>query len=124
LHALEAVEFTVPDGKKRDLPAVFPVWTPPCSGAIVVLIFALAQGLFSLGITATFMMGAGSALTMAVLATIAVSDQARAARFAKLCTRYGLLAVCGIELGAAVAIILFGAFLLTGCMVSERLIAV
>jgi hypothetical protein len=29
-----------------------------------------------------------------------------------------------IELGAAVAIILFGAFLLTGCMMSERLIAV
>ena len=55
LHALEAVEFTVPDGMKRDLPAAFRVWTPPCSGAIVVLIFALAQGLFSLGITATFM---------------------------------------------------------------------
>jgi nickel/cobalt exporter len=121
--AVEAVEFTVRDGM-NGLPAAFQVWIAPCSGAIVVLIFALAQGLFWLGITATFMMGAGSALTTAVLATVAVSDQARAARFAKPRTRYGLVAMRGIELGAAVAIILFGAFLLTGCMMSERLIAV
>jgi hypothetical protein len=30
----------------------------------------------------------------------------------------------GIELGAAVAILAFGTMLLTGCIVSERLIAV
>jgi nickel/cobalt exporter len=122
-HALEPVEFNGPDGSKC-LPAALPVWISPRSGAIIVLIFALAQGLFWLGITATFMMGAGRALTMAVLATIAATDRARAARFAKPGARYGLVAMRGIELGAAVAIILFGAFLLTGCMVSERLIAV
>jgi nickel/cobalt exporter len=89
-----------------------------------VLIFALAQGLFWVGVTATFRMGAGSAMTMAVIATIAVTDSTRAARFCNTRTRYGALAMHGIELGAAVAILAFGTLLLTGCMVSERLIAV
>jgi nickel/cobalt exporter len=123
-HVPRPAEFAAPNGSKRALSTEFAIWVPPCSGAIVVLIFALAQGLFWLGITATFMIGAGSALTMAVLATIAVTDRARAARFAQPRTRYGLVAMRGIELGAAVAIVLFGAFLLTGCMVSERLIGV
>jgi nickel/cobalt exporter len=80
--------------------------------------------LFWVGVTAAFMMGAGSALTMAVIATIAVTDSARATRFCNPRTRYGVLARRGIELGAAVAILAFGTLLLTGCMVSERLIAV
>jgi nickel/cobalt exporter len=45
-----------------------------------VLTFALAQGLFWVGVTATFMMRAGSALTMAVIATVAVTDNARGTR--------------------------------------------
>ena len=77
-----------------------------------------------MGVTATFVMGAGSALTMAVIATIAVTDSARAARFCNADTRYGVLAMRGIELGAALAVLAFGTLLLTGCMVSERLIAV
>jgi nickel/cobalt exporter len=117
-------EFAAPNGSKRALPPSFAVWVPPWSGAIVVLIFALAQGLFWVGIAATFMMRAGSALTMAVIATIAVTDSARAARFCNARNRYGVLAIRGIEFGAAVAILAFGTLLLTGCVVSPRLIAV
>jgi nickel/cobalt exporter len=123
-HVPRPVEFAAPNGSKRALPTAFAVWVSPWSGTILVLIFALAQGLFWVGVTATFMMGAGSALTMAVIATIAVKDSVRAARSCNARTRYGVLARRGIELGAAVAILAFGTLLLTGCMVSERLIAV
>lgn len=44
----------------------------PCSGAVLVLLFTLANGLFLLGVAATFAMALGTAITVAVLATISV----------------------------------------------------
>ena len=96
----------------------------PCSGAILVLVFALAQGLFWAGVVATFIMGLGTAITVAAIATIAVGAKAWARRFADTRSGYGMLAMRGIEVGAAVVIIAFGALLLTGYMVSERMIGV
>ena len=40
----------------------------PCAGAIVVLVFALSQGVFAAGIAATFAMALGTALTTGALA--------------------------------------------------------
>jgi ABC-type nickel/cobalt efflux system permease component RcnA len=39
----------------------------PCSGAILVLLFTLANGIFGIGVIATFAMAAGVALTVAVV---------------------------------------------------------
>jgi ABC-type nickel/cobalt efflux system permease component RcnA len=91
-------------------------------GAILVLVFALAQGLFWAGVAATFVMGLGTAVTVAVIATIAVGARASAKRFADTRSGYGALAMRGIEVAAALAIIAFGALLLAGYMGSERLI--
>ena len=44
----------------------------PCSGAILVLVFALAQGLFAAGVAATFAMSLGMAITTGALACAAV----------------------------------------------------
>ena len=44
----------------------------PCSGAVLVLLFTLANGLFLLGIVATFAMALGTAMTVAALATLSV----------------------------------------------------
>src|SRR5882724_8401001 len=49
-----------PGGWQRGLGAIFAVGLRPCSGAILVLVFALAQGLFWAGIAATFVMGLGT----------------------------------------------------------------
>ena len=54
----------------------------PCAGAIVVLVFALAQGLFAAGIAATFAMALGTALTTGAIATLAVFAKALALRIA------------------------------------------
>jgi nickel/cobalt exporter len=94
----------------------------PCSGAILVLVFALAQGLFWAGVASTFVMGLGTGVTVAVIATLAVGAKALAAKFA---TRggYGELTLRGIEVGAAALVLAFGILLLTGYMASERMFA-
>lgn len=88
----------------------------------MVLIFALAQGLFWAGVASTFVMGLGTAITVAVIATIAVGAKAWAKGFADSRSGYGMLAMRGVEAGAAVVIIAFGTLLLTGYMVTERLV--
>lgn len=50
---------------------VLAVGLRPCSGALVVLVFALSQGLLAAGIAAVFLMGVGTALTVGILASIA-----------------------------------------------------
>ena len=87
-----------------------------------MLVFALAQGLFWAGVASTIVMGLGTAITVAVIATIAVGARASAQRFADTRSGYGMLALRGIEIAAALVIMAFGALLLTGYMASERLI--
>ena len=94
----------------------------PCSGAILVLVFALAQGLFWAGAAATFVMALGTAITVAVIATIAVSARNVAAKIASSRSGYGMLIMRGIEMAAAALILVFGALLLAGYLVSERLV--
>ena len=121
-HAPEPEELAGPGGWQRGLSAIVAVGMRPCSGAILVLVFALAQGLFWAGVVATFIMGLGTAITVAAIATIAVGAKAWAGHFASTRTGYGTLAMRGIEVGAALLIVAFGALLLTGYMVSERMI--
>ena len=102
--------------------AIFAVGLRPCSGAILVLVFALAQGIFWAGVAATFVMGLGTAITVAAIATLTVTATAFAARFAATRTGYGSLALRGVEVAAAVVVLAFGVALLAGYMVNERMV--
>ena len=44
----------------------------PCTGAILVLVFAIGQGLLWAGVLSTFAMALGTAITVSVLAASAV----------------------------------------------------
>lgn len=123
-HAPEPEELAGPGGWKRGLSAIVAVGLRPCSGAILVLVFALAQGLFWTGVVSTFIMGLGTAITVAAIATIAVFAKAWAKRVADTQSGFGMLAMRGIEVGAAVVIIAFGVLLLTGYIVSERMVGI
>jgi nickel/cobalt exporter len=123
-HAPEPQELKGPHWFRRGLAAIVAVGLRPCSGAIIVLVFALAQGLFWIGVASTFVMGLGTAITVATVATIAVGARGFAGRLAKAKPGAGLLIVRGLETAAAVVIIVFGVALLTGYMVSERLMGV
>ena len=123
-HAPEPRELAGKHWLRRGLTAILAVGLRPCSGAIIVLVFALAQGLFWIGIASTFAMGVGTAVTVAAIATLAVGARGLAGRLARSKPGAGVILLRGLETAAAVLIILFGAALLTGYMVSERLMGV
>jgi ABC-type nickel/cobalt efflux system permease component RcnA len=107
-------------GWRRGLGAIFAVGLRPCSGAILVLVFALAQGLFWAGIAATFLMGLGTAITVAAIAVLAVSARGVAQRISGARDGGGALIMRGVEFAAAGLVLLFGAGLLSGYLVAER----
>ena len=123
-HAPEPQELTGRHWLRRGLSAIVAVGLRPCSGAIIVLVFALAQGLFWVGVASTIVMGLGTAITVAAIATLAVGARGLAGRLAKAKPGAGMLLVRGLETAAALVIVVFGAALLTGYMVSERLMGV
>jgi len=69
-------------------------------------------------------MAVGTAITVAAIASIAVAARAWAQKVADARSGYGMLAMRGIEVGAAVVIIAFGALLLTGYVVTERMVGI
>jgi len=113
-------ELAGPGGWQRGLGAIFAVGLRPCSGAILVLVFALAQGLFWAGIAATFVMGLGTAITVATIAVVAVSAKDLARRLSGASEGGGTLIMRGIEFGAAGLVLLFGLGLLFGYLAAER----
>jgi nickel/cobalt exporter len=120
-HGSEPADLAGAGGWRRGLSAVVAVGLRPCSGAIIVLIFALAQDLFWTGVGATLIMGIGTALTVAAIVTVAVSARQIASRVANSRAGAGMLAMRAIEVGAAALIVAFGILLLAGYMASEQL---
>src|ERR1700688_428985 len=119
-HGPDPSELAGPGGWRRGLSAIFAVGVRPCSGAILVLVFALAQGLFWAGIAATFVMGLGTAITVATIAVVAVSARGLAQRMTASREGSGALLMRGIEFGAAGLVLLFGVGLLLGYIAAER----
>jgi nickel/cobalt exporter len=120
-HGPEPDRLAGPGGWKRGLAAIFAVGLRPCSGAILILVYTLAQGMFWAGVAATFIMGLGTAITVAALATLAVHAQGLARRFASSRTSKGDLIMRGVEVAAAALVLVFGLALLAGYMASERM---
>ena len=110
-------------GWQRGLSAIVAVGLRPCSGAILVLVFAFAQGLFWAGVASTFAMGLGTAITVTAIATLAVSAKGLATRLAAGRSGAGTLALRGLEVAAAALVLAFGVLLLAGYMASERMFA-
>jgi nickel/cobalt exporter len=119
-HGPVPSELAGPGGWRRGLGAIFAVGVRPCSGAILVLVFALAQGMFWAGIAATLVMGLGTAITVATIAVIAVSAKDLARRLSGGSEGGGALVMRGMEFGAAGLVLLFGVGLLFGYMAAER----
>lgn len=94
---------------KKAWSAVVAVGLRPCTGALIVLVFALSQGLFAAGIASAFTMALGTGATVAALTLAAVTTRGLAVRLAATGSgqfAHRLHAV--IEGGAAVVVLLFG----------------
>ncbi len=119
-HGPAPGELAGPGGWQRGFGAILAVGIRPCSGAILVLVFALAQGLFWAGIAATFVMGLGTAITVATIAVVAVTAKDLARRLSGTKEGGGALFMRGVEFGAAGLVLLFGVGLLFGYLAAER----
>jgi len=80
----------------------------PCSGALLVLVFAWSQGVFLAGVVSAFLMGLGTAITVSVLAVLAVSSKGLARRYLGTNGQLGSRLVGLAELGGALVVLAFG----------------
>lgn len=100
--------------RRARLAAIVAAGIRPCSGAILVLVFALSQGLYPAGIAATFAMAAGTAITTGVLAALSVFAKGLALSLAGGRGDGGALALRAIEVLAAAFVLALGLALLGG----------
>ncbi len=80
----------------------------PCTGAILVLLFALSQGILWAGIFATFMMSLGTALTVSALAALAVGSRDLAVRIAGKESAWAGRIESAVGIGGALVVIVLG----------------
>ena len=113
-HGPEPEELAGPGGWRRGLSAIVAVGLRPCSGAIIVLVFALSQGLYWAGVASTLVMGLGTAITVSSIASLAVSARSVAKRLATSRPGYASLILRGGEAAAGFLVIVLGIALLTG----------
>ncbi|MEM9574661.1 MAG: delayed-early response protein/equilibrative nucleoside transporter, partial [Pseudomonadota bacterium] len=98
---------------KTAIAAIVSVGIRPCSGAVIVLSFALLNELYLGGIVSVFAMAVGTAITVSTLATIAVTAKNTALRYSNSAVMSGNLQN-GIELFGAGLLIVLGSLLLAG----------
>ncbi len=86
----------------------------PCSGSLLILVFALSQGMFLAGVAAVAAVSLGTALTTGALASLAVFAKGLAVKFARgEDTRVAVVARLA-EFAAALAVLAFGLALFIG----------
>lgn len=97
--------------------AVVAVGIRPCSGALIVLSFALLNGLWLAGILSVLGMALGTAITVSVLATLAVTAKNWAILMAGD-GRLGNTIHTTIEIGGAAFVFLIGLLLLSASLLA------
>lgn len=95
--------------------AVAAVGIRPCSGALIVLSFALLNGLWLGGLLSVLAMSLGTAITVSALATLAVTAKNWAVYFAGD-GRMGNRIHSIVEIGGAAFVFLFGLLLLSASL--------
>lgn len=97
----------------KTLALAFSVGIRPCTGAILVLVFALSQGLLWAGVFATFAMALGTAITVSVLAALAVGSRELATRLAGGESRWGArVEIAAGLIGSTLVLVMGTAFFL------------
>ena len=91
----------------------------PCSGAILVLVFSLAQGIYWAGIGAALAMAVGTALTTGALAASAVFAKSFAEKLLGTEGGRGLIIARSAEFLAALLVLFVGLGLLVGASMMQ-----
>lgn len=119
-HIVDARELAGSLSWKKLAAVVVSVGIRPCSGAVLVLIFALTQGLFWAGVAATFAMAFGTAITVAFLATLALVSREVTLRLGSRNARWvdGVWTICAI--GGALLVMSIGGLLFAASLGPTR----
>src|SRR5262249_33973199 len=107
-HMVDVRQLAGPFSWRKVMAVVFSVGIRPCTGAILVLVFALTQGLFLAGVAATFAMALRTALTVAVLATPAPGSRELALQPGGTNSTWASMVWTTCAIGGATIILLFG----------------
>ena len=101
---------------KQSVSLAFAIGIRPCTGALLVLLFASAAGLYAAGIAATFAMALGTFLTVAVIAAATVLSRDFALRFVAADNAWAERAGRAVRLLAGLVIAVLAASLLAGLL--------
>ncbi len=115
-HAPDPTRLGGSMGLRQAGSAILAVGLRPCSGAIVVLSFAFLNGLYWAGILSTLAMAAGTGLTVAALAVLAVGAKDVAIRLNGVGGGASIHRL--IEIGGAALVFLLGVTLLSAALYS------
>jgi ABC-type nickel/cobalt efflux system permease component RcnA len=119
-HIVDARKLAGPFSWRKVMAVVFSVGVRPCTGAILVLVFALTQGMFWAGVAATFAMALGTAITVAALASLALGSRELALRLGGANAAWANAVWTACTIGGAIVIFLFGTLLFIASMGPAR----
>lgn len=114
-HAVDPGKMEDPLSLRSAWVAIASVGLRPCSGALIVLVFASAQGLFWVGVASTFAMALGTAITVTSLATIALGAKSLATKYLSV-TDSSSLVFKSVEVFGASLVFSLGITLLAASM--------
>jgi nickel/cobalt transporter (NicO) family protein len=98
--------------------AVLAVGIRPCSGAIIVLVFAMSQQLYAAGLVSVLAISLGTAMTVSLLVMLTLSAKSAALRYAQSGSRTVERVIHGVEVLAALFVTMLGLMLLAGALTS------
>lgn len=119
-HIVDARQLAGVVSWRKMMAVVFSVGVRPCTGAILVLVFAVTQGLFWAGVAATFSMALGTAITVAALAIFALGSRELALKLGGSGGTWASAVWTTCAIGGAVVIFLFGALLFAASLGPAR----
>ena len=108
---------------RQMLPMVLAIGVRPCSGSVIVLLFALANGVFLAGVAAAFAIASGVAITVSALGLASVFGNTAVLRvFRGDAAGGGERAAAVLSIVGAAMICALGALLLSATLQSDRVI--
>ncbi len=111
VHAPDPTTLGGPFDLRKALAAVAAVGIRPCTGALIVLVYAFAQGLAWAGIVSIVAMSLGTGLTVSALASVAVTARTLALRLAGDDGVWSLRVLRGAEILGALIVLAMGVLL-------------
>ena len=113
MHMADPTKLIEKPGFREICSIILAVGLRPCSGAIIVLTFAFLNGLYIGGVLSTFAMSIGTAITVSILALLAVSAKNLALRIAGVTERsariHRAIEITGAGLVFLLGLLLFSA---------------